>query len=65
MKGLDDFAKRRANGDFVVDTRLAVRVNPKMQVSFIVKNIGNLEYANRPGVVDPPRNYTLQLRYTF
>lgn len=65
LKGLDDFAKRRANGDFVVDTRLAVRVNPKMQVSFIVKNVGNLEYANRPGVVDPPRNYTLQLRYTF
>lgn len=65
LKGLDDFAKRRANGDFVVDTRLSVKVNQKMQVSFIVKNVGNLEYANRPGVVDPPRNYTLQLRYTF
>lgn len=65
LKGLDDFAERRKNGDFVVDCRIGVKIKQSIQATFLVKNIANLEYANRPGVIDPPRNYTLQLRYTF
>ncbi len=65
LKGLDTFAERRKHGDFVIDGRIAVKIKKHTQVSFMVKNITNLEYANRPGVLNPPRNYTLQLRYTF
>lgn len=65
MPGLKEFVERRKHGDFVVDARIAVKVNKNIQVSFMAKNLTNLEYANRPGVLNPPRNYTLQLRYTF
>lgn len=65
FQGLEQFADKRQNGDWVMDMRAAIKIKQNLQVSFIVKNLTNLEYANRPGVMDPPRNYTLQLRYTL
>jgi len=65
FKGLETFADKRQNGDWVMDARVSVKIKKHLQVSFIAKNLTNLEYANRPGVMDPPRNYAFQLRYTF
>lgn len=62
---LYDFVDKRKNGDWVMDMRASVKIKKHLQVSLIAKNLFNLEYANRPGVLEPPRNYTLQLRYTF
>ncbi len=63
--GLYEFVERRQDGDWVMDARASVKIKKHLQVSVIAKNLTNLEYANRPGVLEPPRNYTLQLRYTF
>ncbi len=65
FKGLDTFAADHQKGDWVMDTRISVKIKQNLQVSLVVKNVTNHEYANRPGVMDPPRNYTLQLRYNF
>lgn len=65
FKGLYGFVEKRKGGDWVMDARASVKIKKHLQVSVIAKNLTNLEYANRPGVLEPPRNYTLQLRYTF
>ncbi len=65
FNGLAEFTERRKNGDWVMDLRASVKIKKHLMVSVITKNLTNLEYANRPGVLEPPRNYTLQLRYTF
>jgi hypothetical protein len=36
-----------------------------VRVAFIVKNLLNWEYTPRPAYFEAPRNYTLQLSYTF
>jgi len=58
---LDRIDKRK--GDFVIDARVAWRLSSRARVSFLVKNLTNLDYANRPGMMNSPRSYTLQFRY--
>lgn len=60
---LDTYVDKHKGGDTVMGGRIAYKVNDKFRVSFIVKNLTNHEYALRPGKVDPPRNFTLQLNY--
>lgn len=56
------YEKEHIDGDWVMDGRLAYEVNNKLKLSFIAKNLTNHTYATRPGIMEPPRNYTLQLR---
>jgi iron complex outermembrane receptor protein len=62
---VDTYFKKRANskGDFIVDLRLAYNLTKQAKVSFIVKNATNLNYANRPGMMNSPISYSLQFRY--
>lgn len=62
---VDTYFKKRANskGDFIVDLRLAYNLTKQARVSFIVKNATNLNYANRPGMMNSPISYSLQFRY--
>lgn len=60
---LESYVDKHKGGDAVMGLRTAYKVNDKFRVSFIVKNLTNHEYSLRPGKLDPPRNYTLQLSY--
>lgn len=53
------------SADFVLDARLGYNWKDKITATAIVKNILNHEYTQRPGYVEPPRNYTLLLTYSF
>lgn len=59
----DRWDKRK--GDWVIDARLAYQISTKARVSFIIKNLTNLEYAMRPGMMNSPRSYTVQFRFTI
>lgn len=52
-------------GDCVLDARLAYQIKPNARVSFIIKNLTNLDYAIRPGMMNAPRSYTVQFRFTL
>lgn len=54
------------DGDFVIDIRASYRIKKwNSKVSFIIKNLGNLEYAIRPGMMNAPRNFTLRWDFNF
>lgn len=55
------FRTRYNKGAFVWDLRAAIQINKQIKLAFITKNILNTVYAERPALVAPPRNFTLQL----
>jgi outer membrane receptor protein involved in Fe transport len=55
----------RGRGDIVWNMHVAYNFDPGVRVAFIVKNLLNWEYTPRPAYFESPRNYTLQLSYTF
>lgn len=65
LPGVTAFFDRAGRGDLVHNLRFAFTLNPNTRVSFIVNNVGNLEYATRPTKIDPPRSFNLQLRVVF
>lgn len=52
-------------GDVVLGARLMYQINEKHNVGFIVKNLTNHEYYQRPPKLESPINYTLQYRLEF
>lgn len=65
VNALDKYIAAHPNGDFFMDIRAGVNVNDHLKIGFIVKNLTNRLYQLRPGKIEPLRNFTLQLRYTF
>ena len=54
------------SGDFVCDLRASYLFKKwNMKVSFLVKNLTNLEYMARPGVMNVPRNFAVRLDFSF
>lgn len=62
---LGQYIEDHQNGDFTMDARLFYDINDMFRVGFIAKNLLNREYSTRPGKLEAPRNYTLQVRMTF
>jgi len=58
----DKYQREHINGDWVMDGRCSYELSNKIKLSFIAKNLTNHIYAQRPGIMEPPRNFTLQLR---
>lgn len=50
---------------WVHDARISFNLNANIKVSFIVNNITNIEYQNRPGDMRPPTQYLGQLSFKF
>ncbi|HLP22071.1 MAG TPA: TonB-dependent receptor, partial [Chitinophagales bacterium] len=65
LKVVNDFRKSHNKGDFVMDVRAGYSYKEKATFMFICKNITNTEYTLRPGLIEPPRNFTFQVGYSF
>ena len=65
LPGLKEYREKYNSGNLVVDSRIAYKVNDKIRVSFIANNILNAEYTSRPGDIQAPRNFILQLQMKF
>ncbi len=59
------YADAHQKGDFVLNLRVSYQIFKVMKASFIINNLTNRIYSYRPSKVEPIRNYTLQLRFTF
>jgi iron complex outermembrane receptor protein len=53
------------SGDWVFDARMGYNFNDNFRLSALVRNITNLEYADRPGIMSSPRSFMVQFRYTL
>lgn len=53
-------------GDFTMDARASYYFQKiRMKVSFLMKNVTNLEYIARPGVMNNPRSFNVRLDWDF
>ena len=60
--GILDSRERMLNGDLIIDWRFGLDVNDYLTMSFIIDNLLNREYQNRPADLGPPRTYTFKLK---
>jgi iron complex outermembrane receptor protein len=65
LPGLAEYRNKFNKGSFVVDTRMGYSINDAMKINFIANNLLNAEYVTRPGDIQPPRSFVLQLQFQF
>jgi outer membrane cobalamin receptor len=65
LPGVKEFFSRVGSGDHIHNIRMAYSINDVVRISFLVNNLANKEYATRPGKMDPPRSFNVQLRAVF
>jgi len=49
----------------VFDARIAYTLKDQYRISFIVNNLLNAEVTSRPGDIQAPRNFIIQLQAKF
>ncbi|MCK5822159.1 MAG: TonB-dependent receptor, partial [Bacteroidales bacterium] len=65
LPGYPDYWKNNNSGYFLMDMRLAWKINEFFRINLIARNLLNKEYIGRPGDIAAPRNITLQARVKF
>lgn len=65
LPGLYDYRRRNNKGALVFDARVGYRINKQYRVGLIINNITNTEYVTRPGDIQAPRSFMLQLQAKF
>ncbi|MCO5259689.1 MAG: TonB-dependent receptor [Crocinitomicaceae bacterium] len=65
LPGLREYREKNDKGALVFDARIGYRFLEHYRVSFIVNNLLNNEYVTRPGDIQPPRTFILQVQLTF
>jgi outer membrane receptor protein involved in Fe transport len=62
---LVNYIDRHQKGDLVMNARIGFDATERFRVSVIAKNITNKIYSVRPGRLEAPLNFTLQLKVKF
>jgi len=62
LPGFSEYREKHTTGVWRMDARLIAHIAKKHSVGLIVKNFLNEFYSVRPGVMDPPRSFTIQYK---
>lgn len=65
LPGLEQYREKFNKGNLVFDARIGYTFAKHYRLGFIVNNFLNAEYSSRPGDVQAPRNFILQLQMKF
>ena len=65
LPGLDQYRELNNKGLAVVDARFGYEIKEHYRIGFMVNNVFNTEYVSRPGDVQAPRSFILQLQLKF
>jgi iron complex outermembrane receptor protein len=65
LPGLKAYRQLNNHGNLVLDLRMAYTFKEQYRLSFIVNNFLNAEYATRPGDIQAPRNFIIQIQAKF
>ena len=63
IQGVASFRERRASGDLIIDLRTGYDLRSDLNLSFLIRNVGNRDYMVVPGNIGPPRTWGIQRRY--
>ena len=65
LPGNKEYREEFNGGNLVFDLRLGYKLNDTYRIGFMVNNLFNEEYTSRPGDIQPPRHYMLQVQMKF
>ena len=65
LPGLAQYRATHNTGVWVNDFRIACQVSKNVKVSFLINNFFNTEFMSRPGLIEPPRTFILQVGLKF
>lgn len=65
LPGLKEYRREHNGASVVFDARIAYEYREHYRIGFIINNLLNAEYMSRPGDVQPPRTFIVQLQYHF
>ena len=65
LPGLKEYREKYNRGNLVFDARLGYKLNDTYRFGFMVNNLFNSEYTSRPGDIQPPRNFSVQVQMKF
>jgi len=65
LPGFYDYWQENNKPYATIDLNISYRVGENYTVSFMVRNLGNIEYMGRPGDIQPHRFYSLQVSAAF
>ncbi len=65
LPGLKSYRENVDKGALVFDTRIGYKFLDHYRVGFVVNNLLNAEYTTRPGDIQAPRNFLVQLQASF
>lgn len=61
LPGLKEYREKNNKGFVVFDFRMGWKITPGIHASLTLRNLFNREYMMRPGDIQPPRTFILQL----
>lgn len=62
LPGLKKYREEHNGGNLVFDARIGYEINENYRIGFVVNNFLNTEYMGRPGDIQAPRNFILQIQ---
>lgn len=62
LPGFSEYRQLNTKGIWRMDARLGIAIAKNHTVSFLCKNFLNEFYSVRPGIMEPPRNFTIQYK---
>lgn len=65
LPGLKAYRQKYNSGNLVFDCRFGYKINDQYRIGLIANNILNAEYTTRPGDIQPPRNFMVQIQMKF
>lgn len=65
LVGMKKYRDANQRGALVFDTRMSCDIKKEIKLNLIVNNILNTEYVSRPGDIQAPRNFILQLQFSL
>lgn len=63
--GINDYLKDYPGGTAVIDGRIGYDITKNSKLMLIIKNLTNVEYSERPGLIGPPRAFVFQYQLSF
>jgi len=65
IPGLKEYRAANNTGYYLWNARVAYQITPQFKASLLVRNLTNIEYGTRPGLLEPTRLISMRLDYKF
>jgi len=65
VPGIKNYLKDYSKGTVVLDAKISYRIKNFAKLTLLAKNLANVEYSDRPGLISAPRSISLQCNIKF